>query len=546
MSIRKKRMRCTKMVFGALLITTVLTGCSAESFIYGRDESGDGAAAAGDGTETKVQQEGAPQKILNHKGSISVQTGSTVIDPGSDNFTEQLETGSFYVVHDGYYYPAFSYASNYDFSDTMKDYVDPYENRQMYFTEDNETEIPTLFLGAGDKLVYYDTENVLDYVKWERYQDLGYTVGLYNIHQTEYSKTAYLDLEEEEGCIISGSELESINAEMTAPMVSLIRIGNVDITDELVSDGLISGAKAGESYDLEVYDGTTYRHYIATADMHAFKAFEMFASVETKPLQQSVWEVKIPEYFVDGYYKVNAVCTAADMFDGMVRIVRGDSYYNDAEAFNEPMLYPYTEQQLAEGGYNGDEYLYQYSECDALNKFTTQVVGAVGYDDGTEKKDEADKTEALRSANISRFDIRFPEDEVCSITIIPSEKEPGGDAYLLVGDKSSPLAYSAFDNTYNLTLHGDGDIYTLYVSGFWNSYNIRLGNCTQDFSGNSQSVKTEDFTDGYSLDSYVEEQKPDKGKELLDSVAGQGQRDDAGQENTETVPESTEEATEGE
>lgn len=518
MSMKAKRVRnlCIKGIFVCMLSLT-LAGCNLPTnpgeFIHGRDEDREVA------TEGSTENEDEPiKKLINYNGAVGVETGSMALDPSAKDFMDQLVSGSFYVIHDGYYYPAFAYASNYDFSDSLKDYIDPYANRQMYFTAENELEIPTLFLAKGDTLVYYDAENILDYVKWERYKDLGYTVGLYNIYQTKYSKLAYIDLEEDEGCIISGSALENINADMISPLVSLIKIGNVDITDELIEDGLIYGAKAGESYDLEVYDGTNYSHYIATADMHAFKAYEMFASIETKPLQQFAWEIEIPDYFVDGYYKVNAICTTTEIYDGLIRIVQEDNFYNDAEHFNEPLLYPYTEQQIAEGDIEEGAFLYQYSNCDDLNKFNTLVVGALGFDDGVKDKDAHEKADILRTANINTFDINFPAGEMCTITITPSQKESGGDAYVLIGDRTTSLTYSAFDNIYTTTIKGDGNTYTLYISGFWNSYDIRLGNCKQDTSGISQSVKTENLTDDtYSLDGYTAEQKND-GKEVLDAL----------------------------
>ncbi len=530
MKVKRMQKKCTKS-FLLIAMSLFLTGCGQAADVSSlignlvhEDRETEAGEAAAEGTEvTEETSVSGITSLIDYDKPINVETGSMGLDPNDKDFMTKLVSGSFYVIHDGYYYPAFSYASNYDFSDTMEDYINPNMKRQMYFTEENELEIPTLFLANGDTLVYYDTENILDYVKWERYQDLGYTIGVYNIHQTDYAKLAYIDLEEDEGCIISGSSLEEIGANVISPFVSLIRIGDVYIKDDLVQNGLISGATAGESYDLEAYDGTNYNHYIATADMHAFQAYEMFASIETEPLQQFAWKVAVPDYFVNGYYKVNAICQNTSVYDGLIRIVVwGDSFINTAETFNEQLLYPYSEEQIAKGDIDESGFLYQYSECEELNKFSTMAVGTLGYDDGVEEAALEEKAEILRTANISTFNINFPKGETCGITITPSEKESGGEAYVLIGNKTVSLTYSAFDNTYSTIITGDGNTYTLYVSGFWNSYDIQLSNCKKDAVGESQSVNTNSLVDDiYTLDGYSQSEETDKkeeGKKLLEGL----------------------------
>lgn len=525
-----------KRIISALLAGTMmllLTACNVD-LGHGREESESVST-----TETEDKRNEKVTKLMNYQGEVFNQTSNIGLDPADKNFKEQLVTGSFYVLHEGKYYPVFSYASNYDFGDETKDYIAPRDQKQMYYSADNEVNIPTLFLAQGDTLVYYDTENVLDYIKWERYKDLGYTIGLYNIQQAEYSKRAYIDLEEDEGCIISGSALEDINADSLASLVSLMKIGNVDIAGDLVQNGLIHGATAGENYDLEVYDGTNYNHYIATADMHAFEAYELFASTEIKALQEFAWEIKVPDYFVDGYYKVNAICTAAQRYDGLVRIVNADHFVNNPDDFNEPLLFPYTEEQIAAGDVDENALLNQYSECEELNKFNTAVVGALGYEDGVKEKAFEEKADILRTANIDTFDINFPKGADCTIMITPSVKESGGDAYVLVGNRTKSLVYNAFDNTYTTSIRGDGNTYTMFISGFWNSYDIRLGNCKQDTSGNSQSVIVDSMTnDEYSLDGYTQKKAEEKGKAALDSLNIPENTD--GTETSEDTKENTE------
>lgn len=43
-------------------------------------------------------------------------------------------------------------------------------------------------------------------------------------------------------------------------------------------------------------------------------------------------------------------------------------------------------------------------------------------------------------------------------------------------------------NNYSVDLTGDGNTYTLFVSGIWQSYDIELKNCHEDKTGTSKSI----------------------------------------------------------
>ena len=43
-------------------------------------------------------------------------------------------------------------------------------------------------------------------------------------------------------------------------------------------------------------------------------------------------------------------------------------------------------------------------------------------------------------------------------------------------------------NNYSVDIKGDGNTYSLFVSGIWKSYDIELVNCHEDKNGISKSV----------------------------------------------------------
>ena len=156
---------------------------------------------------------------LTENGEVSWQTATTGIDETGKKFESNLVSGSYYVLHDGFYYPLVSYVNNYE-GDSPDEIVD--KQRQQYFTTENEIEIPTLY--DGDQLIYYSTDTLLDTITWERYYDIGYTIGCYNIKQLT-NKRAYLMTDSgDDICILPDSELYDIyNLGVTQTLLDKIK-----------------------------------------------------------------------------------------------------------------------------------------------------------------------------------------------------------------------------------------------------------------------------------------------------------------------------------
>lgn len=59
-----------------------------------------------------------------------------------------------------------------------------YGENNLYYTAGRE-DIPTLFLGQGDRLVYHSYTKLLSNIFFTRMEDLGYTIGIYDISSLE-------------------------------------------------------------------------------------------------------------------------------------------------------------------------------------------------------------------------------------------------------------------------------------------------------------------------------------------------------------------------
>ena len=65
-------------------------------------------------------------------------------------------------------------------------------------SETANSKIPTLYLGRGDKLVFYSTNYTKDYIDYERFTDEGTSVGIYNLEKNDYNDLYTINIKEEE------------------------------------------------------------------------------------------------------------------------------------------------------------------------------------------------------------------------------------------------------------------------------------------------------------------------------------------------------------
>lgn len=414
----------------------------------------------------RTVQEKTEIEDLTKTGEINYQTADAAIPANSKKLESQLLTNHYYILHNGAYYPLATGANNYD-SDKPTTRVD--KTRQIYFTTENEIQIPTLF--EGDELIYYSTDTLLDYVTWERYYDMGYTVGIHNISFLT-NKRPYLNIESSKTpYILPESELYEIY-NLNVDNVLLDKIGGVQLTEDMITDGLINSLEKSENYDLEIYAGTYYKHYLTTANMHAFKAYELYASVEYTTLQDCFYRVEIPDYFVNGYYEVNGL--------GFFRLVKGTGYTENTE-FNEQVLFPQIDTTAYD--YDPDAYVapYLYSTFAELNEFKTNVEGAVGYLDNTSTVEKEEKTVDITKAVKKEIDIYFPADKECEITITSSTGESTGDIYVKIENMVTRLPWDRATGEYSAVISAKKTAQRglLTVTGLFTSYDITLKNCEQ-------------------------------------------------------------------
>lgn len=285
--------------------------------------------------------------VLVSTGVITLETvGSDATTKTEVMTVEDLEDGCYYVWHN----------ANSDIEDDLNGAVskDVFKlcpegtvnwldntniSHTIWFKSSNDNEIPTLY--PGDQLIYISqTTAPSGGIKWERYADYGYTIGVANLQEAASGHyRIILDMEKGyAGYINFESDASELSAYTRVSELFLDKIGNVAVRDNLVSEGgTITGLEKNGKYVCEWYTGTYYQDYEMVADNHTFCILEEFTTYEYEFLHSRAISITIPEWFKSGYYYVDGV--------GLFRYVSMSDLstynglaYDDNVDWNDPII----------------------------------------------------------------------------------------------------------------------------------------------------------------------------------------------------------------
>lgn len=457
------------LISGIMLIST-LTGCSL-SLSTGDTSSSD-----------------AELMQLRDMGIIAYEESTLGIPMDTENITEKLESGHYYVKHGDILYPC--YTDIFTYEGIAEFEADPI-TRWDIFNSESVINIPTLF--EGDELYYFNDSNVLMFSTFERFKDLGWSIGLRDLKTTP-AGYVYLDLENEEApneCILP--TLSSMR-DLSKTSLLVDKIGGVRLTDKLCKDGIINGLIEGVNYDLEIYDGTNYHYYNTTVNTRYFQSMEVYAIDTYTPLQDYLYKIDIPEYLPEGYYDIDAL--------GMFRYVKSDRY-SDSTDFNTRLLYQYEVHNEGDWSLSENKAPAVYSETESLNKFIAYDEGCFGWVDPAlrwvedEEETEEEAMEEMSAIGLANFlaaskttkEIWLPKDRDITVSI-ESKESTGSISLVYDSGKTVKLPFDRIAESYSCNVKGSGEKVTLVVQGLYSDYVIRLTNA-ESYHGQTNETVTE-------------------------------------------------------
>lgn len=501
--MRNKIVKAVCIGLVSILTIGTLTGCSLTGDNVGKKDF-----STTDLTEIKYGE-----------GDISYEESSYGIYSGEPNITELLQNGQYYILHDSYFYPLAIDWRNYQGDVGVGGKPDP-EGRTAVFDSTSIVNIPTLF--EGDQLFYYSTTGVYDYTILERFMPWGWTIGLAKL---ESNTTGHVFFKPgatlEEGInngVISSAEFipiyDIVNDETKQSNGEFLldKIGGVKLSEKNLDNGRIFGLEKGKEYDLEIYTGTSYGYYNATASVFFMDSMETYAIYEYESMQDYLYEIKIPEYLLTGYYDVAGL--------GMMRLVRG-SYYNDDTDYSERLLYPYyevpkdaTEEEIAQLQEKSWEEAGMYSDHEALNNFKALDETCFGWvDEESENKENPNddgsgdgiSMDQFYEASTTKTSIWLPSGKKCTISIASTETT--GYVYLeYASGTQRKIPYDRLLGGYVLDVNGSNEKADVVVKGLYNDYKLRLVNA-ESYRNQDSAVNVEETSNGESAPSLDGESK---------------------------------------
>lgn len=456
--------RYIKALLVAVVATAMMTGCS---FSLGEKEGGD------------------DHGISRALGIVDYEESNLGIPVDTKDITKEMKNGKYYILHDDVLYPVYTDIYNYDTSVKKQDnYVAPMKFNM--YTSKSIVNIPTLF--EGDKLLYYNESGVLDYYQLERFKDLGWSIGMWNLQSTP-AGYVYIDISTEEDYPYILPSLDEVRENIDTSIL-IDKLGGERLTSEYVEDGIIKNLIEGVSYDMEVYNGTNYFYHNVTVNTRYFQSMEIYNEAEYVPLQDYLYEIELPSYLPQGYYNVDN--------QGMFRYVKGTEY-NDETDFNEKLLYEYEPHMAGDWSLSENKAPRQYSSIPELRTFKAYDEGCFGYDDYVnpfemEEADVVEKSEEglanFTAASKTQTDLWLPKGELCEVTVESDEKT--GSIYVKMSNgRMVQVPYDRINKFYKASFDGSDEKVTLIVQGLYKDYQIVLTNA-QGYRGQDEEVANEE------------------------------------------------------
>lgn len=202
----------------------------------------------------------------------------------------------------------------------------PSPDRVLWFTDDEEL-IPTIY--EDDALIYVAALEMPRKITWERFEDVGYSIGIAGLQKNESSKLqTQLNSEWIHPTSEAGATIGRITNEEVPVVIETIGKNRIDKSD-LTRAGTINGMKKDASYEVGAYVGTGYYPFLIKADTRVMISYELFETVDYEYNTDGYVEIEIPDYFHSGYYFINGV--------GVFRYVKGPKEKGiEGIDFNDP------------------------------------------------------------------------------------------------------------------------------------------------------------------------------------------------------------------
>ena len=212
----------------------------------------------------------------------------------------------------------------------------PSNSRIFIMNQEEYDSVPVLY--EGDKLIYYYTGVLTEEFHFERFEDMGYSIGIAGMDITNSGRYSIPTGEdsvlypEGDTAMLQNFENEIVLMDSLGgvPLRGVRNEGGEGFTfetDSISRCGSITGLKKDKSYKAEIYAGTRLYNYSFTADKRFFASMETTDTINFNFESETIANIDIPSYYNSGFYTINSY--------GIFRYVKGKTF-NEKDDFNIP------------------------------------------------------------------------------------------------------------------------------------------------------------------------------------------------------------------
>lgn len=406
-------------------------------------------------------------------------------------YATTLEKNTYYIRHkkeDGYETEKIYCGMEKTMDDTLTE--EPSNERILMFSSDWD-KVPTIY--EGEDFIFFSPTVIDETYNFERFEDLGYSVGMFNMEVTKSGRYS-IATEEENFCKNSDAAVlaEYDNAILVVDKIGkyTLRVitdadgeiqqetidekGNVvSYSDPFTRAKTISGLTKNKLYAFSLYDGTIERKHNLTANIRYMASMENVITHEYKYESDILVSFKFPDFFNSGYYMVDGggivrYITAKDR--NLVKTNADGTKNFDAIDFTKKNIPP-------------EDYLYEYKYLEEEEK-EKEEIKVNDYSRNDDEDDEEDEEVVGRREGVDHTTLNIDNgaDETFSID------EPGKYKLIITFDDSSnKIAEGMISTPYGqiLNMENRGNsmlsaVFNTEQTGYFEVYTANTGGRTYD------------------------------------------------------------------
>lgn len=235
---------------------------------------------------------------------------------------DKIPDNSFFVKkEDGTYHRTYVGETTFRMNN-MPYSADP--ERVCWFGKDYNR-IPTMH--KGEVIVYRSSSEFTPQFYIERYEDLGYTLGISGLTPAKDGRYMFSTSPSDKKIDIDTSA--NVIYQLGSHTATIEKIGGVQLRSGNVSSaGTIIGLEQGRNYKLDLYVGTEVMQYTLVADVRAFSSMELFRITDYDYTGGKIITIRFPDALESGYYLINGF--------GMVKYIDSSLEFDERMDMNVP------------------------------------------------------------------------------------------------------------------------------------------------------------------------------------------------------------------